>query len=66
MVTRMSEDLHIAPHIVEATINHVADHKAGVTGTYNRALYLTERRDALNAWADSLRSSIAARRLAWW
>lgn len=54
MVTRMTDDLHIAPHIVEAVINHVSGHKSGVAGTYNRAQYSNERRRALDAWADYL------------
>jgi integrase len=51
-VTRASEDLRIAPHIVEAIVNHVSGIRAGVAGVYNRALYLDERRTALDAWAD--------------
>lgn len=51
LVTRLSEDLHIQPHIVEAVVNHVSGSKAGVAGTYNRALYLDERHTALDAWA---------------
>jgi integrase len=50
--TRMHEDLRIQPHIVEAVLNHVSGHRAGVAGTYNRALYLDEKRAALQAWAD--------------
>ncbi len=52
MVTMMNEELGIAPHIVEAVVNHVSGAaKAGVAGVYNRALYLAERRSALEAWA---------------
>ena len=51
LATRMAEDLRIPPHIIEATINHVSGARAGVAGTYNRALYLDERRQALGAWA---------------
>jgi hypothetical protein len=36
-------DLRIPPHIIEATINHVSGARAGVAGTYNRALYTTEK-----------------------
>lgn len=53
-VTLASEKLHIAPHIVEAIVNHVSGSKAGVAGVYNRAQYLDERRQALDAWADYL------------
>ncbi len=51
MATRMAEDLHIPPHIIEATLNHVSGTRAGVAGTYNRALYLDERKKALDAWS---------------
>jgi integrase len=39
------------PHVAEAIINHVSGAKAGVAGTYNRALYLEERRQAIERWA---------------
>jgi integrase len=51
MVTMMNEALAVPPHVVEAIVNHVSGVKAGVAGVYNRALYLPERRAALNAWA---------------
>lgn len=51
LVTRMAEDLRIAPHIIEAIVNHVSGSRSGVAGVYNRALYLDERRGALDAWA---------------
>jgi integrase len=48
-------DLGIAPHVVEAAINHVSgEAKKGVAGAYNRALYIRERTLALQAWADHL------------
>ena len=51
MVTVMNEELKIAPHVVEAVVNHVSGTaKAGVAGVYNRALYLGDRRSALKAW----------------
>lgn len=58
----MAEDLHIPPHIIEATINHVSGARAGVAGTYNRALYLDERRQALDAWAGYVRRICVADR----
>ncbi len=52
MVTMMNEKLDVAPHVVEAVINHISGQaKAGVAGVYNRALYLDDRRRALEAWA---------------
>jgi integrase len=51
MVTSMNEHLSVAPHIVEAVVNHVTGSaKAGVAGVYNRALYMDERRNALERW----------------
>jgi integrase len=50
LVTRMSEDLRIKPHVVEAVVNHASGTRAGVAGVYNRAIYLDERRSALDAW----------------
>ena len=53
MVTVMNEKLAIPPHVVEAVVNHVSGlAKAGVAGVYNRALYLSERRRALQRWSD--------------
>jgi integrase len=48
--TRMAE-IGVAPHIVEAVLNHVSGHKAGVAGIYNRATYAGEKRTALERWA---------------
>jgi integrase len=47
--TGMAE-LGIPPHIVEAALNHISGARAGVAGTYNRAAYLDERREALERW----------------
>ena len=50
-VTRLYE-LGIAPHIVEAIVNHVtSEAKGGVAGVYNRAQHLPERKAALDRWA---------------
>jgi integrase len=57
MVTVMNEKLGIAPHVVEAVVNHMSGlAKAGVAGVYNRALYLEDRRAALNGWSNYLNS----------
>jgi hypothetical protein len=43
----------LTPHVVEAVVNHVSGPaKRGVAGVYNRAIYLDDRRRALEAWAD--------------
>jgi len=49
--TGMAE-LGVQPHIIEAVLNHVSGHKAGVAGIYNRARYEADMRDALQRWAD--------------
>jgi integrase len=51
--TGMAE-LGVQPHIIEAVLNHVSGHKAGVAGIYNRARYEGEMREALQRWADYL------------
>jgi integrase len=47
-------EIGIQPHIVEAVLNHHSGHRAGVAGTYNRALYEPEKRTALERWAAHL------------
>jgi len=56
--TRMHDELGIPPHIVEAVLNHVSGHRAGVAGVYNRALYAKEKANALTRWAEHLASII--------
>jgi integrase len=61
MVTVMNEKLRVAPHVVEAVVNHMSGlAKAGVAGVYNRALYFEERRRALQNWADYVESLFKA------
>jgi hypothetical protein len=51
----MNEKLGVMPHVVEAIINHASGiAMAGVAGVYNRALYIDERKRALNSWAEYL------------
>jgi integrase len=45
-------DLGVEPHIIEATLNHVTGHKAGVAGIYNRSNYSDAVRDALALWGE--------------
>jgi integrase len=47
-------ELGTAPYVIEAVLNHVSGHKAGVAGIYNRASYENEKRAALTLWADRL------------
>ena len=48
----MMAELGVLPHIIEAVLNHVSGHRAGVAGIYNRARYQDEMRAALQRWAD--------------
>lgn len=50
VATRMA-DLGVLPHVVEAVLNHVSGHKAGVAGIYNRSSYAAEKHAALDLWA---------------
>ena len=59
-VTHMIE-LGIAPNVVEACINHVSGHRAGVAGVYNRATYREPKKAALQAWADHLEALVEGR-----
>jgi integrase len=49
------------PHVVEAIVNHSSGHKAGVAGTYNKALYLSERRQALELWGAHIAALVDGR-----
>jgi integrase len=53
--TGMAE-LGIAPHVIEAVLNHISGHKAGVAGVYNRATYAPEKRTALTLWAEHVKA----------
>jgi integrase len=55
-------ELGIQPHIIEAVLNHISGHKAGVAGIYNRAAYEPEKRAALARWADQLLSWVEGRK----
>jgi hypothetical protein len=50
----------VLPHVVEAVVNHVSGHKAGVAGIYNRATYANEKRDALGRWDAHLGRRVGA------
>ena len=46
--------LGIAPHVVEAVLNHKSGTIKGVAAVYNRYSYSAEKRAALEAWARAL------------
>ena len=56
--TRMA-DAGVQPHIIEAVINHVSGHKAGVAGVYNRSTYENEKRVALDALSNYVMVAVA-------
>jgi integrase len=56
-VTHAAE-LGIDPHVIEAVINHVSGHKAGVAGVYNLAHYRPHKAAALQAYADWLEATV--------
>jgi integrase len=57
VATRMN-DIGIAPHIVEAVLNHQSGSRRGVAGVYNRSLYEREVRNALAQWEDHVRALV--------
>jgi integrase len=52
--TMMADKLGVLPHIIEAILNHVSGHRAGVAGVYNRARYEAEMREALQRWSEHM------------
>jgi integrase len=57
VATRMN-DIGIAPHIVEAVLNHQSGSRRGVAGVYNKSPYEREVRNALAQWADHVRALV--------
>jgi integrase len=67
--------LGVAPHIIEAVLNHKTGIVSGVSAVYNRHAYSDEKRDALQRWsnyveraiceAHALVSSVSARPMGW-
>jgi integrase len=55
VATGMAE-IGVQPHVIEAVLNHVSGHKAGVAGIYNKATYQREKAAALALWADHIQS----------
>jgi integrase len=43
--------LGVAPHVIEACLNHRSGVISGIAATYNRHSYLSEQRGGLDAWA---------------
>ena len=58
--TGMAE-IGIAPHVIEAVLNHVSGPKGGVAGVYNRASYAAEKKAALERWADHVERLVSGK-----
>ena len=58
--TIMADKLGVLPHIVEAILNRVSGHRAGVAGVYNRATYAKEMQEALERWASRVEAITGA------
>lgn len=58
--TRLA-DLDVAPHVIEALLNHVSGHKSGVAGIYNRSTLEPQKRHALTAWNERLMAIVEGR-----
>jgi hypothetical protein len=52
----------IQPHVIEMVLNHMSGSRAGVAGVYNRSRLEGAKRQALEAWAESLMAHIEGRK----
>jgi integrase len=57
----MMAELGVQPHVIEAVLNHISGHRAGVAGIYNRASYEREKATALDLWAEHLMAIVEGR-----
>jgi integrase len=57
VVTGMAK-LGIAPHVIEALVNHVSGFRAGVAGIYNKNQYAPEKAEALAKWDAHINSLV--------
>jgi integrase len=58
VATGLAECCKVQPHVVEAVLNHQSGSRAGVAGTYNKAMYLKEKTEALAMWAEHLAAAV--------
>lgn len=54
VATRLAE-MGVAPHVIERLLNHVSGQISGVAAVYNRAKYMEEMREAVQAWEGRLK-----------
>jgi integrase len=60
VVTGLGE-LGIRPDVIELTVNHISGSRSGVAGVYNRSELMTERKAALQRWADHVAGLVTGR-----
>jgi len=60
--TALHDRFGVPPHVVEEILGHVGGHKGGVAGTYNKAIYLEERRRALDLWGAHIMELVTGKR----
>lgn len=61
-VTHMAENNFASPHIIEACVNHIGAAKAAIAGVYNKASYISEKRQAFDVWGQFVEDLVAGRR----
>jgi hypothetical protein len=54
-------DIGVAPHIIEACLNHYSGHRRGVAGIYNRSRYDREVTAALARWGAHVQALVEGR-----
>jgi hypothetical protein len=55
-------NIGIAPHHVEACLNHYSGHRSGVAGIYNRSPYEHAVKAALTRWSEHIFTLLEGRR----
>jgi integrase len=61
--TALHDRFGVPPHVVEVILGHAGGHKSGVAGVYNKALYLEERRRALERWGAHVMELVTGKRV---
>ena len=59
--TLLNEKGIAQPHVIEAIMNHMSGHKANVAGVYNKATYISEKRQALEMWGAYISTRVMER-----
>jgi hypothetical protein len=59
LATGMGE-IGVQRHVIEAVLNHISGDKGDVAGAYNRTLYVPEKAQAPQRWADYVEILVVA------